>query len=71
MLKTLRFICFQKHTACVSRKFSYKSEISTGVLYPNSKQKLFTPDPPAPVSCANKEILFIEYQNSKHFHINT
>lgn len=55
MLKTLRFICVQKWppTMCVARHFSYKSDISPEVLYPNSKQKLFTPEPPLSVSCIN------------------
>lgn len=57
MLKTLRLICFQKRSpsVCIARQFSYKSDISTEVLYPASKQKLFTPDPPLQVSWINNE----------------
>lgn len=67
MLKTLQFFCFQRafQPVCIARHFSYKSEISPEVLYPNSRQKLFTPDPPLPVSCTEKQTTllywFIEY----------
>lgn len=57
MFKSLRLFCVQKpfQTVCNAKHLSYKSEISPEVLYPNSKQKLFTPDPPQPVSCAKNQ----------------
>lgn len=50
MLKILRLVCVQRPFLNVARQLSYKSDISTAVLYPTSKQKLFTPPPPPPVS---------------------
>lgn len=51
MLKILRLVCHQRQFPAVNviRHCSYKSDISTEVLYPESKQKLFTPPPPPPV----------------------
>lgn len=52
MFNVLRLVCLQRQMSLVNvaRRFAYKSDISTAVLYPKSKQKLFTPSPPPPVS---------------------
>lgn len=52
MFNVLRLVCLQRQMSLVNvaRQFAYKSDISTAVLYPKSKQKLFTPSPPPPVS---------------------
>ncbi|XP_031628202.1 peptidyl-tRNA hydrolase ICT1, mitochondrial isoform X2 [Contarinia nasturtii] len=50
MFKVLRLICQQRQFSAVNaaRQFSFKSDLSPETMYPNSKQKLFTPSPPPP-----------------------
>lgn len=52
MFKVLRLAGFQRQFLAVNitRQYAFKSDISTEALYPNSKQQLFTPSPPPPVS---------------------
>lgn len=52
MLNSIRLICLRDQfpQKVINRLFSYKSDISTEILYPNRKQNIFTPSPPPPVS---------------------
>lgn len=49
-----------------ARNFAYKSDLSPEVLYPKSKQQLFTPSPPSVLpfihmSVENRAFILIEH----------
>lgn len=68
MFKVLRIVALQRQIPAVNfvRQFAFKSDISTEALYPNSKQKPFTPSPPPPVSVKRELIL---KQNSTDWNV--
>ena len=63
MFKVLRLVCQQRQLPSAVRQFSYKSDISTEALYPNSKQELFTPPPPPPVRRFGLALKFLLMKN--------